>query len=93
MPGKDRVSGSEALLFLGNVRERLMVVTLDPDEYFKALEGASDVAVVGGGIYDAIIGYCAMKFKVDSLYTWNVKHFKRLGPDIARRVKTPAAFF
>jgi predicted nucleic acid-binding protein len=93
MPGKARVSGSEALLFLGNVRERLMIVTLDPDEYFKALEGASDVAVVGGGIYDAIIGHCAMKFKADSLYTWNVKHFKRLGPDIARRVKTPAAFF
>jgi len=93
MPGKDRVSGDEALLFLGNVRERLTVVTLDPEEFFKAVEAASDAGVVDGGIYDAILGRCALKSKAHSIYTWNVKHFQRLGPEIAGRVKNPAAFF
>ncbi len=36
--GRDRVSGDGALLFLGNVRERLTTIALDPEEYFAALE-------------------------------------------------------
>jgi hypothetical protein len=42
MQGKDRVSSDEALLFLGNLREHLMVVALDPEEYFKTVDAASD---------------------------------------------------
>jgi predicted nucleic acid-binding protein len=89
MPGKDRASGDEALLFLGNVREHLGIVTLDAEEYFQTVEGAAAVGVIGGGIYDAILGQCALKAKAQRIYTWNVKHFKRLGPDIASRVTTP----
>jgi|SRR5665213_312985 len=89
MPGKDRASGDEALLFLGNIRERLAVVTLDPDEYFKAVEAAAVAGVMGGGIYDAILGQCALKADAQAIYTWNVRHFKRLGQDIAERVTTP----
>lgn len=55
MPGKDRASGDEALLFLGNVREHLTIVALGQDEYFRAVEAASAAAVSGGGIYDAIL--------------------------------------
>jgi len=76
-------------LFLGNVREHLSIVTLDPEEYFKIVEGAASVGVFGGGIYDAIIGQCALKANAQTIYTWNVKHFRRLGADIASRVKTP----
>jgi predicted nucleic acid-binding protein len=48
MPGKDRASPHEALLFLGDVRERLTLVALDGEEYFKVLEGASAEAITGG---------------------------------------------
>ena len=89
MPGKDRVSGDEALLFLGNIRERLTIVTLDPMEYFAAVESAAALGVTGGGIYDALIARCALKAKAQSIYTWNVQHFRRLGPETAARVKTP----
>jgi predicted nucleic acid-binding protein len=89
MPGRDRVSGDEALLFLDSVRERLSIVTLAPEEYFKAVAAAANVGVAGGGIYDAILGQCALKAGAQSIYTWNVKHFKRLGLEIARRVRTP----
>jgi predicted nucleic acid-binding protein len=89
MPGKDRASGDDALLFLENIRERLTTVTLDSEEYFKTVEASAAAGVLGGGIYDAIIGRCAVKARAQKIYTWNVKHFRRLGPDIASRATTP----
>jgi predicted nucleic acid-binding protein len=89
MPGKDRASGDEALLFLGNIRDRMTIVSLDPQEYFRVLEAAAAMGLAGGGIYDAILGHCALKAEAESIYTWNVKHFTRLGAHITARVKTP----
>ena len=40
MPGKDRVSGDEALLFLANIRERVTIVTLDETEFIKGIDAA-----------------------------------------------------
>ena len=88
MPGKDRVSGDEALLFLGDVRERLTVIALNEEETSGAIEASSN-PITGGGIYDSLIGHCALKAKAEILYTWNLKDFKRLKPEIAARVQTP----
>jgi predicted nucleic acid-binding protein len=87
--GKDRVTGDEALLFLGDVRDRLSVVTLNAEEYAKTLEEAAALGIAGGGVYDALLGRCAVKAHAETVYTWNVKHFERLGPEIRKRVKTP----
>lgn len=53
------------------------------------LDESAAAGVSGGGIYDAVIGRCAIKARAQAIYTWNVKHFARLGPEIAARVKTP----
>jgi predicted nucleic acid-binding protein len=89
MRGKDRASPDEALLFLADVRERLTIVALDEEEYFQVLENASANGVSGGAIYDAIAARCALKARAETICTWNVKHFSRLGPEVAARVKTP----
>ncbi len=89
MPGKDRISGDQAMLFLTTMRERLTIVSLDAAEYFKAIEEASAADIVGGTIYDAILAYCAIKARAEAIYTWNVKHFRLFGPDMAKRVRTP----
>ena len=89
MPGKDRASPDEALLFLGDVRERLGLITLSELEYFKVLEDAATAGIVDGTTYDAIIAQCALKAGVQTIYTWNVKHFKRLGENVAARVRQP----
>ena len=89
MPGTRRVSGDEALLFLSDIRERLTIVVLNSNEYFKAVEAAAARGIAGGGIYDAILVQCALKAGAGSLYTWNSKHFTRLAPEIAERVKVP----
>ena len=89
MPGKDRVTPDEALLFLADVRARLAVVSLTEAEYMTAITSAAQYGVTSGGLYDALLARCAVKAKVDVLYTWNVKHFTRLGADLAARVKRP----
>lgn len=89
MPGKHRVSGDEALLFLGSIREQLTVVALDETDYWEILTGAAGIGVSGGGIYDALLGRCALKANAENVYTWNVADFKRLGKLIAGRVKEP----
>jgi predicted nucleic acid-binding protein len=89
MPGKDRVSPHEALLFLGDVRQRLATIALEEIEYFAVLEGAAATGMTGGSIYDAIIAHCALKAEAQTLYTWNVRHFMRLGEQISPRVREP----
>ncbi|HUE10373.1 MAG TPA: PIN domain-containing protein [Steroidobacteraceae bacterium] len=89
MPGKNRSSPDEALLFLRDVRERLALITLDELEYFKVLEDAASAGISGGTAYDAIIAHCALKAKAKTIYTWNVKHFNRLGEPVASRVRQP----
>jgi predicted nucleic acid-binding protein len=89
MPGKHRVSGDEALLFLGNVRERLTVVALDETDYWDVLSESAGMGVSGGGIYDALLGRCALKANAENIYTWNVADFKRLGRLFGGRVREP----
>ena len=87
--GGDRVSGDQAMLFVGDVRERLTIMSLDDREYFKALQSSAATGIAGGGIYDALLAHCALKARTRALYTWNVKDFTRLGSAIAALVKTP----
>jgi predicted nucleic acid-binding protein len=89
MPGKDRASGDEALLFLHDVRNHLDLVSLDQSEYFTVLEDAAATGITGGTAYDALIARCALKADAQTIYTWNVKHFKRLGENVAVRVRQP----
>jgi predicted nucleic acid-binding protein len=87
--GRDRISGDQAMLFLRDVRERLTLVSLSDREYFKAVEASSTLGIADGAIYDALLGHCALKSKAQTIYTWNMKDFLRLGEAIADRVKAP----
>jgi len=89
LPGKHRLSGDQVLLFLQAIRDRLTIIHLDGAEYFSAIEKAAAAGIVGGTIYDALLARCALKAKAETIYTWNVNHFQRLGPEIAKRLKTP----
>jgi predicted nucleic acid-binding protein len=89
MPGRRRVSGDEALLFLDNIRERLTLGSLDQQDYFRVAKTSAEAGLTSGAIYDAILAHCALKAKAQLIYAWNVKDFLRL-PAIANRVKTPA---
>jgi len=50
---------------------------------------AAAEGTLGGMLYDALLVRCAPKAAAEVIYTWNVQHFRRLGPEVASRIKTP----
>jgi len=88
-PGKQRLTGEQALLFVEEIRTRLTVTALDEDEYWSTIADSARTEIIGGTIYDALIARCAVKAMATIIYTWNLDHFRRLGPEIANRVQTP----
>lgn len=89
LPGKHRASASEAMLFLENMQERLVLISLDAEEYWRAVMHSAESAIVGGMIYDALLAHCALKARAETIFTWNVEHFRRAGPEVAKRIRTP----
>jgi predicted nucleic acid-binding protein len=89
LPGKQRMSSEQVLLVLDNICEHLATVVLDEKEYRSALAGAAAEGVLGGTVYDALIACCALKAQATIIYTWNVDDFRRCGPEVAGRVRTP----
>ena len=77
------------MLFVGNLRERLTIVALAEAEYFQALENSAVLGVVGGTIYDALLAHCAIKVKAETIFTWNIRHYQLLGPDVVKGVTPP----
>lgn len=88
-PGKDRLSAEQGLLALEMIQDRLTIVALDIPEYIAAIHKFATMGIIGAGLYDGLIATCALKVRVDVLYTWNTAHFVRLGEEVARRVRTP----
>jgi predicted nucleic acid-binding protein len=89
MPGKHRISGEQAMLFIGSIRERLSVITLTGDESADALAASAALGIVGGAIYDAMLGQCALKAGAQVIYSWNARHYAQCGPEVKKRLCTP----
>ena len=89
MPGRHRISGEQAMLFIGSIRERLTLVALTGQEYADALEASASKGIVGGGIYDAILAQCAIKTKAEIIYTWNERHYAQCGSEVVGRLRNP----
>lgn len=89
LPTQPRISPAAALRTVDVVSERLRPVTLDHADYLAALSTAAEAQIAGGTIYDALIAACARKVGAEVFYTWNLKHFRRLLPELAEQVRTP----
>jgi predicted nucleic acid-binding protein len=89
MPGRHRISGEQAMLFINNIRERLSIIALLGDEYANALQASAALGIIGGGIYDALLAHCALKTKADVIYTWNARHYALCGLEVVNRLRTP----
>ena len=63
--------------------------TLTADEYMETLRRTANLGRSGGMIYDALLLACARKVQAERIYTWNVKHFQTVAPDLADRIMTP----
>jgi predicted nucleic acid-binding protein len=89
IPGKHRASADQAMLFLGDMADRLAFIALGAEEYWATIADAAELGIAGGTIYDALLGRCALKAKAEIIYTWNIEHFQQLGDEVAKRLRTP----
>jgi predicted nucleic acid-binding protein len=89
MPPGLRLSPRDGVLAVETFLQRLTLVTLTPDEYIETLRRTANLGLSGGIIYDALHMAGARKVDAAQIYTWNVRHFKLVAPDLAERILTP----
>ncbi len=85
------MAADQAVLVLEEISHRLEIVALDAAEYMRTIASLAAVGITGGAIYDGLIAQCALKAKAEIIYTWNIRHFRQLGPEIERRLRVPGA--
>jgi len=89
LPVKPAIPPEQAQLFVEEIRLRLTPLAMDSDDYFETIRESAERGVTSGRIYDALLLRCARKAKSETIYTWNLKHFQSLAPDLADRIRTP----
>jgi len=83
------VPPEQVLLFLEEIRLRLTLISLTAEEYFAAIQKTAARGFTSGRIYDVLLLACAAKWKAERIYTWDLKHFQTLAPEIAASIKNP----
>jgi len=83
------MNAEQVLLFLDDVRKRFTIIQLSEEDYYSTISESAGERIPGGTIYDALLARCALKANCDTIYTWNKGDFSRLGPEVAKRVRTP----
>jgi predicted nucleic acid-binding protein len=89
MPPGLRLSPRDAVVAVETFLKRLTPVTLAAEEYVETLRRTANLGLSGGIIYDALHMASARKVDADQIYTWNVRHFQLVAPDLAGRIMTP----
>jgi predicted nucleic acid-binding protein len=89
LPVKPSIPAEQAMLFVREMLSRLTIIPLDEGDYASTLQGAADVRVTGGRVYDALLMCCARKSSAETIYTINESDFRRIAPDLAERIRTP----
>jgi predicted nucleic acid-binding protein len=89
LPVKPPIPSEQALLFAQEVRDRLTLIPLEESEYFETINRAAELGLTSGRIYDALLLRCAAKCKAQTIYTWNLRHFQAMAPDLAPIIRTP----
>lgn len=78
-PYRPSPSDSRALLEANFSPDIAEVVTLSTDGYLRLIHEAPDGNISGGRIYDAVIAACARAGGVETLLTFNERHFAPFG--------------
>jgi predicted nucleic acid-binding protein len=84
-----RASPSQGVEFIEFLKREMLVIKLVPEDYMEAARATADGNLGGPLIYDALLLQGARKVNAETIYTWNVRHFQRLAPDLAGRIRTP----
>src|ERR1700674_5735805 len=72
-----------------NVLPYFQVVILTPKMHVETIRECASKGWIGGKIYDALQLRSARKAACDRIYTFNVRHFQQLAPDLSARIGAP----
>lgn len=90
LPIKPRISPSVAWRLINeNIVSISKIVSLTPAEYSFTIKQISELGLVGGITYDALIAKVAQKSKVKRMLTLNLEHFTRVWPDGEKIISLP----
>jgi predicted nucleic acid-binding protein len=89
LPVRPPIPPEQVMLFVGETRDRLSLISLAEAEYVETIQGAGEIGLTGGRLYDALLLRCAEKAKAAVIYTWNLKHFRMIAPHLTERIRTP----
>jgi predicted nucleic acid-binding protein len=89
IPPPARMPPEESLFHIKQALKRVQTVALNEADYLTALSSVAEGNLSGALIYDALLLQAARKVNAETIYTWNVRHFQQLAPDLATRIRTP----
>jgi predicted nucleic acid-binding protein len=72
-----------------NVLAHFEILTLSAGMYRAILQEYAEKGWIGGRIYDALHLRCAKKAACERIYTFDLKHFCELAPDLRNRICAP----
>jgi predicted nucleic acid-binding protein len=77
LPAPHRLAPADAWsLVKANFVDHATIAALDAGAYATLLHRLATIGVGGGRTYDALIGECARRAKVNALLTFNLRHFE-----------------
>ncbi|HWW17568.1 MAG TPA: PIN domain-containing protein [Candidatus Saccharimonadales bacterium] len=89
LPVRPPIPSEQAFLFVQEVRARLTLISLEEPEYLETIQRISELGFTSGRIYDALLLRSAAKCQAQTIYTWNLKHFQALAPELSSIIRTP----
>lgn len=89
LPVQPMIPTEQVFLFVEEMRTRLTFVSLSENEFVETVQRAAERGLTSGKIYDALLLRCASKCNAQNIYTWNLKHFQAIAPDLTNRIRTP----
>lgn len=72
-----------------NIRAHFQLVDVAPHMYDDAVKTCVMHGYGGGRVYDAVLLGCARQCGAERIYTFNIRDFRRLAPDLADRIVAP----
>jgi predicted nucleic acid-binding protein len=75
--------------FLESMQKHTRVISLDGEEYLETIDAMSRRGLSGAVVYDALILACARKARAERIFTWNLRHFRMVAPDLTAKIMAP----
>lgn len=76
-------------LLVDDILPYFEIVSLSAKEYTETIRRCANQGVAGGRLYDALHLRSAQKANCSRIYTFNVRHFQQLAPELAADISAP----